>query len=108
MCCCTHTGEPCTFYVHTMKHQAAMNSEVCQVEIHSTPNRITVDKVMMKVMEKLKLPIDVAEKCFSLWLASPQLRTLCINLTTVCTARCIYIHTCVYWVIKFHYSFLKP
>lgn len=64
-----------------MKHQAAMamNSEVCQVEISSRPNRITVDMVMMKVLEKLKLPIDEAKKYFAIWLSSPQLRTyICV------------------------------
>ena len=66
-------AKPCTFYVHTMKHQAAMDSKPFQVEICSRPSQITVDKIMKKVLEELKLS-DEAKKYFSIWLTSPQLR----------------------------------
>lgn len=72
----TNAKEPtksCIFYIHTMKHQAAMNSKPLQVEIYSRPSRITVDRIMNKVLEVLKLQ-DEAKKYFSIWLTSPQLQ----------------------------------
>ena len=59
-----------------------MDSEVCQVEIHSRPSCITVKIIMEKVLEALKLSTDEA-KYFSIWLASPQLRTSIKYLTMI-------------------------
>ena len=89
--CIVHIAKSCTFYVHTMKHQAAMNSKPLQVEICSRPSQITVDRIMNKVLEVLKLQ-DEAKKYFSIWLTSPQLRTYINHMFsyTICQANLQY------------------
>jgi len=84
-----------------MEHQATMDAEPCQVVFNSEPSRITVDNIMMTMLEKLKLTndrarnnrarYDEAKKRFSIWLTSPQLRmsskfthTLYTNLVHFC------------------------
>ena len=77
MCDVCIIGKPCTFTIHTMKHQATMDScEPYKVKFDiRTPKDITVDMIMSKVLERLGLTCDAAKKCFSIWLTSPQLRT---------------------------------
>lgn len=89
--CVTHiakVAKSCTFHVHTMKHQVAMDSKPFQVEICSKPSQIIVDKIMTKVLEELKLPNE-AKKYFSIWLTSPQLRTYIYNTSLAIPCRCI-------------------
>lgn len=93
----------CTFYVHTMEHQAAMNAKPCQMEFNSRPSRITVDNIMMTVSKELKLTkddtkndrakYDEAKKCFSIWLTSPQLRMYVL--------RTHYTQNLVYFCIQY-------
>ena len=74
--------KPCTFYVHTMDHQANENAQLFEFKFERRPSEVTVDEIMDRVIARLSLTtdadIDSAKKCFALWLISPNLRELLI------------------------------
>ena len=54
----------------------------CTVEVYSTPSEITVDEIMEEVLKELNFANRrEAERCFSIWLTSPQLRTYICYIT---------------------------
>ena len=67
--------KPCTFYVHTMDHQANENSQPFEFKFERKASEVTVDEIMDRTIARLSLT-DSAKNCFALWLTSPNLREL--------------------------------